>query len=196
MANQKTKHYWRSPAEIDQPEILHENDLAAWREPTPDSVRRRSFLKAVGFGVAGLTIAGCQRTPETKAIPLLNQPAGVTPGQAMHYATVCGACSARCGVLAKCRDGRPIKLEGLPDHPLSAGGLCAVGQASLLGLYDNLRFPAPQQDGNDSTWTQVDAAIPGKLKDIADSGREICFLTSTINSPSLRASVDQFLARF
>ncbi len=196
MPNSNAKHYWRSPAETDQPEVLQENDLAAWRESTPDSVRRRSFLKAVGFGVAGLTISGCQKTPETKALPLLKQPAGVTAGRPMHYATVCAACPARCGVLAKCRDGRPIKLEGLPDHPVSDGGLCAIGQASLLGLYDSIRFRAPLQNGNSVSWTVADDAIGARLKSVDDSGRSVCFLTSSINSPTLQENLDQFLGKF
>ena len=196
MTNSIEKKYWRSPAESELPVVLQENDLAAWREPTPNSVRRRSFLKAVGFGVAGMAISGCQKTPPTKAIPLLNQPAGVTPGRPMYYATACGACPARCGMLAKCRDGRPIKLEGLPDHPDSAGGLCAVGQASLLGLYDRLRYQAPQHNGAAVDWESIDKSITDQVKSIDQSGREICFLTSTINSPTMQGCLDKFLAQF
>ncbi len=197
MPDSKTKQYWRSPGEeVDSADGVSGNDLDAWREPTPAYVRRRSFLKAVGFGVAGLTVSGCQQTPEIKAIPLPIQPAGVTAGRPMHYATVCGACTAGCGMLATCRDGRPTKLEGLPEHPTSAGGLCAMGQASLLGLYDQLRFDAPQQDGNATTWDEADQAIVARLKNIDESGKAICLLTGSVASPTLNQVIDGFLGSY
>ncbi len=178
------------------PQFDDDSDLSAWREPTPESVRRRSFLKAVGFGVASLAAGGCQKVAPTKAIPVLQQPPGVTPGRPLYYATVCGACPSGCGMLTKCRDGRPIKLEGLAGHPVSDGGLCAVGQASLLGLYDRLRFPQPQQKGNIITWNSADELIRSKLKSIDQSGRAVCILSGTINSPTLQRTIDRFLATF
>jgi len=196
MDHNKVKKYWSHPAEADQPVPRHENDLSAWRESAPDGVRRRSFLKAVGFGVAGLAAQGCQRTPQIKAIPLLQQPPGVTAGRPLYYSTTCGGCSAACGVTAKCRDGRPIKLEGLPNHPLSAGGLCAVGQAALLGLYDQQRVASPQQAGNAIAWNEADSTILTKLKSIDAAGKSICFLSSTINGPTLRKQLAQFLGQF
>ena len=47
------------------------------------------------------------------------------PGVSTYYATTCRECSAGCGVIAETRDGRAIKLEGNPDHPLNHGALCA-----------------------------------------------------------------------
>src|SRR5262245_62046705 len=89
---------------------------------------RRSFLKLAGFAFAGAAFAGCSRSPEQKAIPYLNQPEEVIPGRTYGYATTCGGCEAACGILTRNVDGRPIKLEGNPQHPLSRGGLCAAGQ--------------------------------------------------------------------
>ena len=43
----------------------------------------------------------------------------------------------------KTREGRAIKLEGNPDHPLNAGALCAMGQAGLQGLYNPGRVTGP-----------------------------------------------------
>ena len=102
---------------------------------------RRSFLKAAGFSFGIMGLAGCRQAPVQKALPFVDQPPGMTPGRSYYYATTCTGCTAGCGMLAKVRDGRPIKLEGNPQHPVSRGGLCAVGQASILGLYDS---PAAQ----------------------------------------------------
>lgn len=197
MTKNGADRYWSSPAEAGLAKVAPASDLAAWHESdTDESVRRRSFLKAVGFGVSGLAMAGCERQPEIKAIPLLDQPAGFTPGRSMFYATTCGGCTAACGMLAKCLDGRPIKLEGLPGHPTSDGGLCAVGQASLLGLYDKLRFQTPLHEGKQATWPEVDGLAIAKLKAIGESEKTVCLLTGTINSPTLQDRVDQFLSSF
>ena len=108
-------------------------------ETNAGGASRRDFLKAAGFTFAGALLAGCQRAPEQEAIPPLSQPEDIIAGQARYYASTCGACPAGCGMLVKSYDGRPIKLEGNPEHPLAKGGLCAAGQASLLGPYDRLR---------------------------------------------------------
>ena len=65
----------------------------------------------------------------------------LVPGLAYWYATVCRACPAGCGVHVRTREGRPVKLEGNPDHPVSRGALCARGQAFVQGLYG--RTPTP-----------------------------------------------------
>src|SRR5438094_4378207 len=103
----------------------------------PDfTTTRRSFLKAAGFTFAGAVASSCARAPEVDALPYVQQPEGILPGRPVSYATTCGACDAGCGLLVTNRDGRPIKIEGNPDHPFSGGATCAVGQASILGLYD------------------------------------------------------------
>ena len=107
---------------------------------------RRSFLKAAGFTFGALAASSC-RAPEVDAIPYVEQPEGLVPGRPLFYATTCGACEARCGLLVTTRDGRPIKIEGNPDHPFSGGATCAVGQASILGLYDSQRLHVSDQGG-------------------------------------------------
>lgn len=174
-----------------------QNDLAAWAEVVPDSIRRRSFLKAVGFGVAGiagLSTIGCQRTPERKAVTLLNQPEGIIPGRTIHLAT----CNPETGspMLATCRDGRPIKLEGNPEHPVSRGGLSAIDQAALLGLYDKLRFPGPLSSGKETAWSEVDREVMDVLKDIRGKKQAVRFLTSTIRSRIQQNAIDGFLKSF
>ncbi|MBX2990075.1 MAG: 4Fe-4S dicluster domain-containing protein [Bacteroidetes bacterium] len=154
---------------------------------------RRSFLKLAGFSF-GAILAGCQEGKLEKAIPFLIQPEEVTPGLAYWYSTTCHGCSAACGVLAKNRDGRPVKLEGNPDHPLSRGGLCAIGQASLLTVYDSQRLRAPHAGGKQITWEELDAAVMDALARHAPSGIRI--LTGTINSPATLAVINRFLARY
>ena len=58
-------------------------------------------------------------------------------------ATHCEMCFWRCGVLASVADGKVVRLEGNPDHPLTQGRLCARGNAGTSLLYDpdRLKFP-------------------------------------------------------
>src|SRR5215831_7331284 len=109
-------------------------------EQSPEAdLSRRSFLKLAGFAFAGAALAGCQRAPVQYALPALVPSEEVIPGRSTLYASTCGGCSAGCGLLIKNRDGRPIKLEGNPEQAISRGATCAVGQPSILGLYDSLR---------------------------------------------------------
>jgi molybdopterin-containing oxidoreductase family iron-sulfur binding subunit len=129
---------------------------------------------------------------------MVDQPPAMTPGRAMHYASTCQECSSGCGLIAKCRDGRPIKLEGNPEHGLSRGGLCAVGQASILGLYDRQRLQGPRKRGDqqDAPWSQVDAEIGGRLDAIRRARGKVRVLSTTIHSPTTLGQIESLLAGF
>ena len=165
--------------------------------PVPEQAPhgRRDFLRAAGFAV-GAAMVGCGRAPVERAVPYLVMPEQVIAGRASHYASACGACPAGCGVLAKSRDGRPIKLEGLDEHPLSRGGLCAVGQAAILGLYDSHRFNHPLRDGEQTSWERLDSEVMTALDRLSEEGGPIRILTGTIHSPTVLAAIETFVARF
>lgn len=183
--------YWKSLEERDgAPESADE-----FASPAEAQFSRRGFLKASGFTLA-ITTAACARAPVQKALPLLVGSEEEVPGRSLWYATTCHGCSAACGALVKVRDGRPIKLEGNPDHPVSRGGLCAVGQASLLGLYDSHRLASPLVNGEKRAWHEVDAEIARELAAVRANGGTIRFLSTTITSPSLQREIDAFLSPF
>ena len=130
--------------------------------PVGESVRqisRRDFFRFSGLGFAAGLALGCKSKVVEKAMPYLNAREGLTPGVAQWYATTCGGCAVGCGVLARSRDGRPVKLEGNPDHPLSRGGLCAMGQAQTRGLYDEDRLRGPKLAGKAVDWAALDADL-------------------------------------
>src|SRR5437764_14901606 len=98
-------------------------------ETKPTGVRRREFLKVLGAGTAAVSAPACLPEDTGKLIPYLVSPDQTVPGVSTYYATLCRECSLGCGVLAETRDGRVIKLGRHPDHPLTAGALCARVQA-------------------------------------------------------------------
>lgn len=156
---------------------------------------RRTFIEMVGFSAAAAIAAGCERSPEGKTIPYLNQPVEMTPGKGIWYASTCGGCSSACGILVKVRDGRPIKIEGNSDHPLSRGGICAVAQASLASLYDSDRLREPIINGQAVPWEKLDADIARRLLPLRANG-SVRLLTQTLVSPTSRMVVGRFLEGF
>ncbi|HEY3568605.1 MAG TPA: 4Fe-4S dicluster domain-containing protein [Thermoanaerobaculia bacterium] len=161
---------------------------------------RRDFLKLMGFSLGAAALASCTPIPERQAVPPLTLADGAPlPGVETWYATTCGACSAGCGLLAKTRDGRPIKIEGNPSSPVSGGATCAVGQASVLSLYDDRRLKGPLLQGRPASWAEVDAWVAPRLEAIsaqsASHGSGLALLTGTIHSPSSRKLIADFLAR-
>ncbi len=156
---------------------------------------RRTFIEVIGFTAAAAMVNGCERSPEGKTIPYLKHPVEMTPGTATWYASTCGGCSSACGVLVRVRDGRPIKIEGNPDHPLSKGGICAVAQAALASLYDADRLRDPSLDGRKTTWEQINQEVGSRIAQYRSEGA-VRLLTGTIVSPTSRAIVERFLAQF
>lgn len=186
------KQYWRSIDEIGRVPDCGAEFASLPLQQVDEGSSRREFLKAAGFVFGGSALTGCSRAPAEKAMPYLSQPEGLVAGRAQHYASTCAACAAGCGLLVKVRDGRPIKLEGNPDQAISRGATCAVGQASILGLYDSLRLKHPTAGGKPSTWRDVDAAIRSRLR--PDSA--VRYLSGTITSPTKQAAIEKFLAQF
>ncbi|MFZ7125217.1 MAG: 4Fe-4S dicluster domain-containing protein [Desulfobacterales bacterium] len=105
-------------------------------------MNRRTFLKIAGMGSVAFA-AGCSGDPEKNLFALVEAPHDMLAGQPTWYATTCRECPAGCGVLAKNREGRVIKLEGNPLHPVNRGKLCMRGQAALQGVFDPDRLQTP-----------------------------------------------------
>src|SRR5437667_7658561 len=148
-----------------------------------DSLDRRRFLKVLGVtgaGAATLSSCGIGPEPTERLIPYLIQPEDQIPGTATYYATTCRECAAGCGLRARVREGRAVKLEGNPDSPVNRGRLCARGQAGLQGLYNPDRITGPRLRGAngqlaETTW---DKAIQLLAQKVADAkGKGIAFVT-------------------
>ncbi|MCZ6713671.1 MAG: 4Fe-4S dicluster domain-containing protein [Deltaproteobacteria bacterium] len=154
---------------------------------------RRDFLKVVGLTAGAVAAAGCQE-PVEKVIPYLNQPEEVIPGIATYYNSTCRECPVACGIRVKTREGRPIKVEGNPDDPVSRGSLCVRGQASLYRTYDASRFKGPmvRRDGQlvPIPWEEGLKLLVEKL---AASAQGKVFFLGGLETGTLDELVDRFL---
>ena len=101
-------------------------------QASQDGISRRRFLSVVGVTSAGAAaLSGCSTDKVEKLIPYLVQSEDQVPGIPTIYASTCTECSAGCGLHVITREGRAVKLEGNPEHPVNKGRLCARGQAGL-----------------------------------------------------------------
>ncbi len=145
-----------------------------------DSVvfKRRDFLKLVGLGAVGA--AGCA-PPADKLIPYLVPPQDILPGIGYWYASTCRECPVGCGILVKSRDGRAIKIEGNPAHPVNRGGLCARGHAGLQGLYDPDRVTGPMMKTAGAwkpvSWDEALQTATAKLTEARSAGKSVALVT-------------------
>ena len=104
------------------------------------TLSRRDFLKMGGAAAAGLAVGAF--VPASVAQEARD--AGTINAQGDgEIATLCEMCVWRCGVLAKVKNGKVVKLDGNPEQPHSKGKLCPRGQAGLMTTYDPDRVLTP-----------------------------------------------------
>ena len=123
---------------------------------------RRSFFKVVATTGAAAAAGGCSPSAGT-LLPYVVPPDNIVPGVPAYFSTVCRECPAGCGLVAKNRDGRVIKLEGNPDHPTNTGALCIRGHAGLQGLYHPDRFQGPLAGGKPVSWDDAEKQLADKI---------------------------------
>jgi MoCo/4Fe-4S cofactor protein with predicted Tat translocation signal len=196
MANKK---YWQSFGELNRSvanKKLSENEF---QEDLPfvaddgsdlgaDGTSRRDFLKYLGFSTAAAMAASCE-TPVNKMVPFLNKPADMVPGMSDFYATTYLSGGEAVSILAKVRDGRPIKIEGNNLSSLTKGGTSARVQASVLDLYDTARIRFPMFNRNAISYDDLDKKLATEMT------APVVLLSSTISSPSTLEIIRNFLAK-
>ena len=134
-----------------------------------NNVSRRQFLGTIAAAGAGTAAAATVASAQS-------HPPGWSGTQRVEkIATTCEMCFWRCGVLASVADGKVIRLEGNPDHPLTKGRLCARGNAGTRLLYDpdRLKYPllrtGKRGDGQFKriSWNEALDFLASKLKALA-----------------------------
>ncbi len=168
--------------------------------PTAPGVKRREFLQILGAGTAAAATVGCGTPHVTRLVPYLVSPDETVPGVSTYYASTCRECASACGVLIETRDGRVIKLEGNPAHPLNQGALCARGQAAPQGLYnpDRYREPMVRRGGQlvAVSWDEALHTLGQKLADARSHGGNGAAFINLHESGSFPAFLDEWLAAF
>lgn len=112
-----------------------------------EKISRRKFLQISSLGAAAAAVlTGCG--PASRYVvrkPYANMPEYNQTGVSTYYATTCRECAAGCGLIMRTFEGRAIKAEGNPQHPVNRGKLCPRGLTSVQGLYNPDRIQSPRK---------------------------------------------------
>src|SRR5574341_2600846 len=110
-----------------------------------ENISRRDFLKLASVGAATTAVlTGCGPASRyVKREPYIRMPEYTYNGLSTYYATTCRECAAGCGLIVRTMQGRALKVEGNPNHPVNLGKTCPRGQVTLQGLYNPNRVPGP-----------------------------------------------------
>ncbi len=169
-------------------------------------MRRRDFLKrGVVAGTAGVLLDACAPPGSEQIIPLLIPEEEFVPGVEEFLSTTCFECPAGCGLLARKIDGRIVKVEGNPSHPIARGGSCARGQALPQALYhpDRLQEPHVREGEHGGgrwrpiSWDEAIERLRTELSALQQSGQTatLGFLTGALRGHRLDMT-RRFLAVF
>ena len=197
--SETTKVYWKGLEQLKNDPAFVKNaqhEFSAVEEaPEDPGHSRRDFLKMMGFGISAATLAACE-APVRYAMPYVNKPVDVDPSVANYYASTYINGGDYCSIVVKTREGRPIKIDGNTLSKVTLGGTSAQVEASVLSLYDDFRLRRPRIDGKDASWEDVDSQVIGKLNEIAAAGGQIRIVSNTVLSPSTKAAIEIFKAKY
>jgi Fe-S-cluster-containing dehydrogenase component len=160
------------------------------------SLDRREFLKLSAAALA-MASAGCSRAPQEKILPYVQLPENQVSGIPSYFATAMPLDGYATGLLVKNEDGRPIKVEGNPDHPASMGATDVFAQASILQLWDPDRAQVITHANAVATWDAFVAELEQRLMHLQQfGGAGLRLLTRPSASPLLADQVRRLLTRY
>jgi molybdopterin-containing oxidoreductase family iron-sulfur binding subunit len=201
LSSVKGQAYWRGLEDLADNDTFKQfvhreypRQASAWHP----AMSRRAFLTMLGasLSLAGLNGCAINQSSET-IVPYIDQPDGMTPGKPLTFATAMTVGGYATGLLVTSREGRPIKIEGNPNHPASLGATDAIHQASLLTLYDPDRSQAVVHNGIPDSWDAFLGMVNARMQELkAVQGRGLRILTETITSPTLTAQIRALLAKY
>lgn len=196
MNNKGRLRLWRSLAEYENDpqfqQYLKNEFGVPLGESAPTSAERRRFMQLMSASFALAGAAGC-RWEEDKILPMTRQPEGVIPGVPQYYNTAMELGGVGVPLRVRSYDGRPIKVDGNPDHIDSHGASRAYDQGSLLGMYDPDRSVAPAKfaggAATEATWVEFKQFALKHFLELRQSGGAGLAVLAESSSSKTRAYV-------
>jgi len=193
------KNYWRSLNQLQNNEDFQkfvENEFPEGTLEVAKGMNRRKFLSLMGASMALAGLAGCRR-PVEKIIPYSAAPEEIVPGVANYYATSIPYRLNAHGLIVESHEGRPTKIEGNPDHPLTGGSSNSYIQAEILNLYDPDRSQHVRHHSSRSTWEEFLLNWAALRKKYLENGGEgLAVLSESFASPTLAGLKNNFTELF
>jgi molybdopterin-containing oxidoreductase family iron-sulfur binding subunit len=160
---------------------------AALAEP----LGRRQVLRLMAASIVLSGLAGCDSKYGGNLIPAVSIPPNIIPGLPNYYATAHVLDGYASGVVVKHIMGRPVKVDGNPEHPASLGAIDVYAQAQLLDFYDPDRAAEISRRGNPADRANLDAALSEQRAGLAlRQGATLRILTGSVTSPTLIAQIE------
>ena len=161
--------------------------------PPPGAKLNRRLVLKLMAAAAAVSATRCS-PPDEEIIPYVDMPEGMVAGEPMRFATTLSLSGYGRGFIALSVDGRPIKIEGNPNHPFSLGATDLFAEAEILSLYDPARSSVVNRDLQIATWDDFIAAWERAVGSRADA--TVALVTGRILSPTTLARIDALRGRF
>ena len=156
---------------------------------------RRDFLKVgtaavvAGAGISLLRPAGKPLAAESGLL------------EESIIKTTCALCPSGCGFDVRVVNGKAVKVEGNPLHPLNQGVCCLKGQTSLEVLYSPERLAHPRiqtgkrGSGNwkEISWDDALGLVAEKMTELREAGKPH---SVALMHGELRGQMRQVVSRF
>ena len=156
-------------------------------------------MKILGLGSLAFA-PGCSSRPEKNLFSDVQAPEDIVTGKATWYASTCRECPAGCGILAKNKDGRVIKVEGNPLHPINQGTLCMRGQAAVQGVYNPDRIRRPLLKKGDGwqalSFQEAEAFLKEKIDGAVQKGENKVHMLTEVVGQSLSTLFEEALRKW
>lgn len=181
------KSYWRSLEQKLNPEKyknLNAREFPPNYFDVPKGVARRDFLGLLGASMALAGLTACSEKPVEPILPYTKNPEHMVVGNPLHYATAWSLRGVGTGLLVTAREGRPVKVEGNPEHPINKGVTGAFDQALTISLFDPKRGQRPRHGSFGAAWRTLREQLVTKGAEWAkDGGAGLRFLMEPSSSP-------------
>ena len=179
--------FWRSFGQLEgHPDFQHvvKDEFMPGVTDTTGTTSRRQFMQLMGASVAFAGVTACRR-PVEKILPFARKPEEMVPGVPVYYATGMPLRGIVHGLLVESHEGRPTKVEGNPEHPVSQGSTSVFEQASILNLYDPDRSQDVLYNGEKATWDAFVLSV--EQFSVNAETRRLAVISELYSSPTYQA---------
>ncbi len=185
------RRWWRSLEEWADSEAFAETIKAEFPSLAQlFQVDRRELLRVMGASLALAGVTACKPARSDEVVPFVDRPDDFGENRVSHFATAVLTDGFAQPVIAQTSAGRPVKLEGNPEHPASRGASSFLTQAALLDLYDPDRSQQPLVRGSPATWADFDAQMTRRRSEWETTGGDgVRLLVAPTTSPTLIAQI-------
>lgn len=142
-----------------------------------EKISRRDALK---IGSAAATVGAAALVTKQAMVNGVQSPAVAAASviEEKIVKTTCALCPSGCGLEVRVVNGRAVKVEGNPLHPLNQGVCCLKGQTALEILYSPERIERPRiqtgprggGDWKEISWDEALKIVAKEMSDLRDMG--------------------------